>query len=74
MDDIPIRLKNEENITSRSDHRFSHHKGTDVLSLMKKFLKPIVNPLISMRSLFSPRVTNSKTISSHKTSRKYIFF
>jgi len=46
--------KREENITDRDDNIFTHRRGTDVLSLTKKILKPIINPIFSWHSLFSP--------------------
>ena len=61
------RSKREENLTERADDIFSHRKGTDVLSLMKKFLKPILNPLFTINSAIlshrSSRSSTSKTSS-----------
>ena len=56
--------KREENLSERPDYVLSHQTGSDILSVTKKFLKPIMNPLFSWFQ-FSPRSPSSD---SHKTS------
>ena len=42
--------KREEDRSERPDYVFSHRKGSDIHCLIKKVLKPILNPLFSLQS------------------------
>lgn len=54
------RNKGEENVTSL-DARFSHRRGSDVISIAKKFLSPIMNPLFALTFTFTNRSSNTFT-------------
>lgn len=51
--------RNEENLTERADNVLSHRLGTDVVSIAKKFLKPIMNPIFALSSISSSRSSSN---------------
>lgn len=63
--------RNEENLTERADNIFSHKLGTDVVSIAKKFLKPIMNPIFALSSISSNRSSSS---SNRKNSSNSLLF